>query len=264
MLRNSALLTILALLPLLACGQTTCVPRLSLPYSECAAVNSLAPCNAIGAYYSNSFFLPEIGRATLGMVYPAKAVNTSAAFSFYGFSEYWNIQMSVGFSRWFKPYIAFGVEAFFYGAHFSNPDAALLASGGVNVSLLAFPTKSLSIGFNAYNISFSTIKSLDERYRLPVIFSLGFAYDFSGKVLIALEGDIELKQPFKIGMAVDYMPVRQFVMRCGVSYQTSAAAGFGFGLRLGGFFLDFDAEYKLQSGMFCKAGIGVSFKGRKR
>ena len=133
------------------------MPRLNASYSYCDAVNSLASDNVIGIYYNNNFFLPEIGRSTLGMVYPAKAVNTSAGFSFYGFSEYWNVDFSLGFSRWFKPYIAFGVRAFFHGAHFNSPDASFLATGGLNVSLLVFPTKSLRIGFYAENITFSTI-----------------------------------------------------------------------------------------------------------
>lgn len=264
MLKKLLLFSFSLLSPLLLCGQVSCVPRLNAPYSYCDAVNALVTDNVIGVDYSNNFFLPEIGRSTLGMVYPAKAVNTAAGFSFYGFSEYWNINLSLGFSRWFKPYVAFGVRAFFYGCHFTSHDASFLASGGADVSLLVFPTKSLSIGFYARNITFSSIKSLEERYRLPVDFSLGFSYNFSGKVILALEGGIELKQPFRISMCVDYAPVRQFVMRFVVSYQTSAAASLGFGLRFGGFFLDFDAEYKLISGMCCKAGIGVTFKKRKK
>lgn len=245
----------------LSTGSTVSVPHLSDPYAVNEAVNSLKKECFISTGYTNRLFLPQIGRASLDFVYPSKALNTSAGFSFYGFSEYWNIEATIGFSRLFKPYIAIGVEAFFYGCHF-NTDVKFCATGGLNVGLLAFPTRNLTIGLYAHNISFSPLKSLEERYRLPVIFRLGISYNFSGKALIILEGAKELKQPFLICMGVEYMPVRQFILRLGVSYQTSAACSGGFGLRFGGFFIDAGVEYKLMSGLSISTGVGYRFKGK--
>ncbi len=229
------------------------VPHISDTRSNSDAVNSLVSNPTFTANYTNSFFLPEIGLANVGLVYPSKYLNTSCSVSYYGYSEFWNIGATVGFSHYFKKYISIGLEGFFYGCHF-NTDAGFKATGGLNLSILAFPTKNLSIGLLAENITFS---------KLPVVFRLGVGYRIAEKVNLAFEGGIELKQPFFISMDFEYMPVSRFILRCGLGYRTSASASVGFGLRLKGFILDFNVDYRLRSGVGCKASIGFQIKKKR-
>lgn len=226
-------------------------------YSKNDALNAICPSFNIFSSYTNTMFLPEIGLTDIGIVIPSKYLTTSASLSFYGYSEYWNLGASVGFSHYFKPYISIGVNAFFSGFRFSGTNQ-FKATGGVDLSLVVFPTKNLSIGLLFSNISFSTIKNLSNKYRLPVIFRLGLSYKVYNNILIALEGGIELKHPFFINMNFEYKPVKQLILRCAISYQTSAAAMIGFGLRLGGFCMDFNVDYNLGTGAGCKAILGYT------
>lgn len=224
-----------------------------LPSSE--AVNSLYSGVNLTASYINNLFLPEIGLSKLKLVYHSKKINTSASASFYGYKEYWNICSTVGFSRYFKPYIAFGITSFFSLYRFSITEKSFFTAGA-NVSLCVFPTKKICIGVSAENITFSYYKSGNIKYRLPVIFKVGFSISVRDNASILLEGSKNLTEPFLICLGTEYIPVKQFSLRLGVSYQTNFSALIGFGLKLSGFLLDFDAFYNLGSGVGCRVSIG--------
>ncbi len=236
--------------------ESVSVPHIDLPYNRSDAVNSLTEHFSMGTTYTNNFFLSQVGLAKLKMVYPTKQITTSLSTSFYGYSEFYEINFSLGFSHYFKPYIAIGLEAFFRGYRFSG-DTGFKATGGLNVSLLAFPTKKISIGLYAENISFSPIKSKDTIYRLPTAFYVAFSYFFTQDIMLAVEGVKELKSPFLIRLDFEYRPVRQFILRCGASYQTSASANIGFGLRFGKFLLDANVKYNVRVSWGCQVGIGI-------
>lgn len=226
-----------------------------LPSSE--AVNSLYKDFNFTASYTNNLFLSQIGLSKIKLVYPSAKINTCTSLSFYGYSNFWNLKSTIGFSRHFKPYISFGVTAFFVFYRFSLTGKNLFTAG-VNASLCIFPTKKICIGVSAENISFSPLKSGDRLYRLPVTFKIGFSLMILNNFSISLEGSKELKSPFLICSGIEYTPLKQFALRFGVSYQTNASILAGFGLRLKSFFIDFDAFYNLGSGIGCRAAIGFS------
>lgn len=224
-----------------------------LPSSE--AVNSLCREFNLTASYTNNFFIPQIGLSKIKLVYPSSKINTSLSLSYYGYNYYWSIISKLGFSRHFKPYIAFGVTAFFSAYRFSATGKTLF-TGGADISLCIFPVKNICIGVSAENISFSVIKSDKVKYRLPVTFKVGISFLIRNNVTLAIEGSKELKDPFLACSSFEYMPVKQFSLRIAASYQTSVIVLLGFGLRLNGFLMDFDAFYNLGSGVGCRAAIG--------
>ena len=220
------------------------------------AVNSLLPHFTLFASYTNSLFIPEVGLTKIKMVYPSKKVCTTASLSFYGYKDYWTIDANIGFSKYFKPYIAFGVEAFFRSVRFSLTENTLF-TGGANVSLVIFPIKSICIGVYAENITFSPLVHNSVVYRLPVIFCLGISYKIKDNTSLTIECRKSLSEPFLICGEVEYAPVKKFVMRLGASYMSNASLLFGIGVRFKRFFLDFDAQYDLGVGVGCKAVIGI-------
>ncbi len=224
-----------------------------LPSSE--AVNSQYRELNLTASYTNNLFIPQIGLSKIKLVYPSSKINTSVSLSFYGYGNYWNIVSKLGFSRHFKPYIAFGLTVFFSAYRFTLTDKNIF-TGGADISLCVFPNKNICIGVSAENISFSIIKSGSLKYRLPVVFKVGLSFSLKKNVTLSIEGSKELKDPFLICSSIEYMPVKQFSLRIAASYQSNISVLLGFGLRLKGFFIDFDAFYNLGSGVGCRAAIG--------
>lgn len=224
-----------------------------LPSSE--AVNSQYRELNLTASYTNNLFIPQIGLSKIKLVYPSSKINTSLSLSFYGYGNYWNIVSKLGFSRHFKPYIAFGLTAFFSAYRFTLTDNNIF-TGGADISLCVFPNKNICIGVSVENISFSIIKSGSLKYRLPVVFKVGLSFSLKKNVTLSIEGSKELKDPFLICSSIEYMPVKLFSLRIAASYQSNISVLLGFGLRLKGFFIDFDAFYNLGSGVGCRAAIG--------
>lgn len=237
------------------------VPHIGKHYSASDAVYSLSEDVFLTATYTNNFFLPQVGLSKLELVYPSLKINTSASLSYFGYKDYWVLNSNIGFSKFFKPYISIGVSAFFSTYRFSITSKTLF-TGGADISICIFPVKNFCIGLYAENITFSPIVSNGNIYRLPVSLRLGFSYYVKNNVSISIEGAKELKEPFSICVGVEYLPVKQFLLRISTSYQKTASFLFGVGLRLNGFLIDFDAYYNLGNGLGCKASIGF-YKHRK-
>lgn len=219
--------------------------------AQSALINSLC----INIQYRNHYFLPELGHAKLGVIVPAKKLNLGFYFEHYGLAAYSEFSAGVSFAKFFKPYFAFSLSAEYFGLYQSS-EKGVLSSGMAHLSLMAFPAKGLSLGFSAYNISFSPLKSASGTQKLPVMMSIGAAYAYKQKLSVSVEAGKEIRGPVYYAAGIEYLPVKAFALRVGMSGQdakVSPTAGFGF--RIGAFGLDFGCRYDFDLGIIMGAGI---------
>lgn len=241
-------------------GTYGCTPALSINNTFCRnASSSLAEGTCINLQYKNSYFLPQIGTSDLNLIIPAKKLNIGLFFEHYGFSAYSEFSAGISFAKFFKPYFAFSLSASYYGIYMSEQEGTL-NSGMVHLSLLAFPTNNFRIGFNVWNISFSSVKTAYDTRKLPSEFIIGISYVFAEKTRIAADMGKELKGPLFYGLGIEYMPVKQFLLRAGMSgIDKNISPSGGFGLRFGAFGLDFGMRYNTEIGLSMIAGLNLYF-----
>lgn len=242
-------------------GKYGCTPNLdNSMVSANLAPSAMIDKSCINFQYNNSYFLPQIGFSDINLHLALKKLNIGFYFNHYGFSEYAEFSAGISFSKFFAPWFAFNLAGEYCGFYLSKEEG-VASSGMAHLSFLAFPVKNLCIGLSLYNISFSKLKTAFQDMPMPSRFTLGISYDFTRKALLSCEFGKELRGPVYYAVGLEYMPVKQFVLRTGIGGEDDNVMPCGgFGLRLGIFGIDFGVKYHFKLGLSMAAGIKFSFK----
>lgn len=242
-------------------GKYGCTPNLdnSMVHARMASA-ALINKSCISIQYNNSYFLPQIGFSDINMHLAFEKLNMGIFFNHYGFSAYSEFSAGLSFSKFFSPWFAFNISGEYYGVYLSN-DEGIINSGMAHISIVAFPIKGVSIGFHTYNISFSRLNTAYGKILIPSTFTLGLSYNFSNKTIISTEFGKELKGPIYYGVGLEYMPVKQFILRIGINGEDeNISPSGGFALRFGIFGLDLGIRYHFRLGLSMAAGLKFSLK----
>lgn len=193
-----------------------------------------------GASYENRFLIKEISIRGGAVALPVKGGTFGLCITNFGYSLYSENKYSLSFAKAFGEKFSAGIAMDYLTTKIAEgygTRGVLAAEAG----LLAKPLKGLTIGAHVFNPTRAKINSYNDE-RLPTIIRLGANYEFSDKVILAIETqkDIQYKAEFKAG--IEYKAVKEFYLRAGISTNPTLSC-FGFGLNLKNFRLDFSGNY---------------------
>jgi hypothetical protein len=178
---------------------------------------------SIGAFHQSGY-VKEQNLQGIAFAYPTKTGTIAASYSYYGYSQYSEMQAGLAFGRNFSKYFSVGIQINYLQTHISG-NYGNANSVNFEVGILSQPIDNLFIGAHVYNPSQSKIGE----DKMPTIFNLGASYMFSEKVLFAIgtEKDIEHDAIFKTG--IDYRLIDFVSIQAGISTNPSKYSfGIGF------------------------------------
>jgi len=194
---------------------------------------------AAGIFYENKFGVRENSvRGGLAAI-PTKQGTFALSINAYGFELYSQNKIGLGYGRKLGENISAGVQINYHslriGENYGSA-TAFSAELGVQAKL----NDNITLAAHLYNPNRAKLADFNDE-RIPTIFRLGMRYDFSEKVLAAIEveKDIDFKPSFKAGL--EYHVVEYLYLRAGIS-TNPALSSFGFGLKFQQFQLDFAAS----------------------
>ena len=178
---------------------------------------------SIGAFHQLGY-IKEQNIQGITFALPTKTGTIGASYSYYGFSQYNEMQAGLAYGKTFSDYFAVGLQLNYLYSHIAG-NYGTVESVNFEIGLLSKPIDNLLIGAHVYNPSKS--KMGDEE--IPTIFNLGVSYLFSDKVLFAIgtEKDLEHDAIFKAGL--DYKLIEYVSLQAGISTNpTKYSFGIGF------------------------------------
>ncbi|PLX23631.1 MAG: hypothetical protein C0597_00810 [Marinilabiliales bacterium] len=178
---------------------------------------------SIGAFHQSGF-IKEQNIHGISFALPTKTGTIGASYSYYGFSQYNEMQAGLAYGKSFSKYFAIGLQLNYLNTHIAGNYGN---SNSVNfeIGILSQPIDNLLVGVHVYNPSRS--KMGDEE--ILTIFNLGASYLFSDKVLFAVgtEKDLDHDAIFKAGL--DYKLIEYVSLQAGISTNPSKYS-FGIGI----------------------------------
>ncbi len=213
-----------------------------------------------GAYYENRFLLKELSVKGAVVALPVKSGTFGLLISNFGYSLYSENKYSLSFAKAFGDKLSAGIAmdclttkiAEGYGS--KNIFAA-------EIGIQAKPLKGLTIGAHVFNPTREKLADYNNE-RIPTILRLGVNYNFSDKVILAIETekDISRKAIFKAG--IEYKAVKGFYLRVGITTNPTLSS-FGFGINLKNFKIDLSSSYHQTLGFSPQLGLTYVFKKGK-
>jgi len=178
---------------------------------------------SIGAFHQSGF-VKEQNLQGIAFAYPTKTGTIGASYSYFGYSEYNEMQAGLAFGRNFTKYFSVGLQINYIHTQIAG-NYGTASAVNFEIGILSQPIDNLFIGAHIYNPSQSKIGG----EKIPTIFNLGASYLFSEKVLFAIgtEKDLEHDAIFKTG--IDYKLIDFVSIQAGISTNPSKYSfGIGF------------------------------------
>jgi len=231
-----------------------------LPFHNPAA---LAGSENIGfqLLYENRYITKELSNQALNVWIPTKYLNVGASFSHFGYAEYNEMLAAITVARQLGKRFRLGIEVDYYTVFLSQSErykGTVTAQIGGQISI----TDDFTLAFNAFNPTFSKVKSVLVDKRLPVVFSIGSLYSIKNTVDWLVQFDKEVSSPLRWATGFEYAPVKELVVRIGAYGYNNFIPTFGAGIKFGGFKFDVNADYNSVLGFSLIGCLGYNF-GKK-
>ncbi len=177
---------------------------------------------SIGAFHQSGF-IKEQNLQGIAFALPTKTGTIAASYSYYGYSQYNEMQGGIAFGRTFSKYFAVGLQLNYLhtqiAVNYGTADAV-----NFEIGILSQPVDNLFIGAHVYNPSRSKMGGEE----IPTIFNLGVSYLFSDKVLLAIGTEKDLNQEAIFKAGIDYKLIEYVSLQAGIS-TNPAKYSFGIG-----------------------------------
>ncbi|MBN2663908.1 MAG: hypothetical protein JXR68_09695 [Bacteroidales bacterium] len=237
-------------------GSTVAVQNLWSVYHNQAALGFFEGIEA-GIYYENRFMLPEYGLKSMAFAMNLKPGTIGLSVSSFGFNKFSDNKIGLAYGMKLSDFIAIGIQIDYFliqqDAYYGN-----ISTVSGEIGIYATPFEDFYIGAHVFNPWRSKIANYQDE-RLPTIFRLGIAYNFSEEVLFSLETEKDLDFPAVFKTGLEYEPIKNFILRTGVSFSNKdffPAFGIGYNFKGIGIDLSFESHPILGT----KTGVSLSYK----
>ncbi|NOQ27856.1 MAG: hypothetical protein GQ564_21045 [Bacteroidales bacterium] len=178
---------------------------------------------SIGAFHQSGF-IKEQNIQGIAFALPTKTGTIGASYSYYGFSQYNEMQAGLAFGRSFSKYFSIGLQLNYLHTQIAGIYGTA-NSINFEIGILSQPIDNLFIGAHVYNPTHSKMGEEE----IPTVFNLGVSYLFSEKVLFAVGTEKDLNQEAIFKAGIDYKLIDFISLQAGISTNpTKYSFGIGF------------------------------------
>jgi hypothetical protein len=198
-----------------------------------------------GAYGERRFMLDELSLYQLSIAVPTKSGNFGVKAAYFGFSEYNESQLGLGYARKLGAKLDVGVQFNYNGVQLAGYGNA--SAVNFEIGTILHLTDKLNAGIHAYNpVGGKFGKNAEEK--LASVYAVGLGYEASEKFFVSAEIEKEENQPVNVNAGMQYRFLAQLMGRAGIATNTSNLYA-GVGLFLKTFRIDVVASYHPQLGI---------------
>jgi hypothetical protein len=188
-----------------------------------------------GFHRENRFLVSEYALSAIALAVPTKPGTLGLGLSYFGYSNYHEINSGLSFSRKMTERIAFGVQLNFHHLHISEHygnTQHLSVEGG----MIAMPVQDFYIGVHVFNPTRASIRTFYEQAS-PLIMRFGMAYHVGNRAILGIETEKESEQKAIFRAGTELMVIEQLVIRAGINVRP-VQSSFGIGYRNAGLLID--------------------------
>ena len=183
-------------------------------------------------YYENRLNVKSLSIQAGAFAIPVKSTVVGVNYRYFGFSKYNESKFGLAVGRRLGEKFALGVQMDYFHTHFSDDYGNFGVLCG-EVGILYEPVEHLLVGAHLFNISQSRQKANPDE-RVPTIMRFGVGYTILDKATISVETEKDLRKDAVFKGGLEYSPIGELFLRCGVStgYLYQYAFGLGYSWKL--------------------------------
>lgn len=178
-------------------------------------------------YYENRLNVKSLSVQAGAFAIPVGSTTVGVNYRYFGFSKYNESKFGLAVAKRLGEQFALGVQIDYFHTHFADDYGNVGVLCG-EIGLLYEPVEHLTVGAHLFNVSQSKQKvNLDER--VPTIMRFGVGYTIQEKATISVETEKDLRMDAIFKGGLEYTPISDLFLRCGVSTGNLYQYAFGVG-----------------------------------
>jgi hypothetical protein len=195
---------------------------------------------SVGISGETRFMIKENSVKAIVVAIPLKSGTFGLNVTSFGFSNYNETKVGIAFAKTFGDNFAAGVQMDYLTVGLGENYGRIHAFS-VEAGIQAQINDKLAVGAHIFNPNRAKMATYNDE-RIPTILRVGINYEFSKKVMVAVEveKDIEFNPIIKSGL--EYHITDPLYLRMGIS-SNPFQSSFGFGILMKNFNIDFSASY---------------------
>jgi len=182
---------------------------------------------AAAIYYENRWSEKKLSVQAGAFAIPIHSTVVGMNFRYFGFSKYNESKFGLAVGRKLGEKFAMGIQV----DYFHTSVAGDYGNYGIlcgEIGLLCEPVENLFVGAHVFNVTQSKQKAnLNEK--VPTIMRFGIGYTINEKATISVETEKDLRMDAVFKGGLEYSPVGELFLRCGMSTGTMYQYCFGLG-----------------------------------
>ena len=180
-------------------------------------------------HYENRLNVKSLSIQAGAFAIPVHSTTVGINYRYFGFSKYNESKFGLAIGKKIGEKFALGVQMDYFQTHFADDYGNFGVLCG-EIGILCEPVDNLLIGAHLFNVSQSRQKlSLDER--IPTIMRFGIGYRIKEKATVSMETEKSLQHHAVFKAGLEYKPLGDLFLRCGMStgymYQYTFGLGYG-------------------------------------
>ncbi len=189
-----------------------------------------------GLYYENRLNVKSLSVQAGAFAMPVLSTVIGFNYRYFGYSKYNESKFGLAVAKKLGEKFALGVQMDYFRTGFAY-DYGSFGNLCAEIGLLCEPVDHLTIGAHVFNVSRSK-QSANPEERIPTVMRFGAGYTIEKKATISLETekDSRMKAIFKGGL--EFAPITDLFLRCGVSTGPMNQYAFGIGYARSRFTVD--------------------------
>ena len=187
-------------------------------------------------YYENRLNVKSLSLQAGAFAIPVKSTTVGVNYRYFGYEKRNDFKFGLAVGKRLGEKFAMGVQMDYFHTHVAGDygDYGILCG---EIGLLCEPVEHLFIGAHLFNVTQSKQKvTLDERVPTVMRFGIGYTIAEKATVTVETEKDSRMDAVFKGGL--EYSPINDLFLRCGVSNGNLYQYTFGLGYTWNRFTMD--------------------------
>ena len=181
-----------------------------------------------GVFYESRFMIDELSHVAGSLVIPVNAGTFGISFSQFGKGTYKEHKVGLAFAKSLTKKISAAIQLDYLSEHYPENERAR-GFATFEAGVVYKVTNELFLGAHIFNPIQSGIKTPEGFQKMPAVFRFGGHYQFPKMVLLILETEKTIENPFMIKSGLEFSPVKNLALRFGVSGKpVNYSAGIGF------------------------------------
>jgi len=210
--------------------------------------------SGFGFQYENRFLLNELSTKSVFANLPTTLVDMALSASYFGYNQYNEILLGIGFARNFSDKFSLGVQ-FNYSATYFGPEIKYLGVFFPQIGLNLKLSPKFHLGFSTFNPFQQNINSDFSIKRLASVFSLGCEYSFSDDFVFRSQLDKEISSNYRFGAGFDYTMLNFLTVKLGAYTHGYLVSCLCLSTNFGSFSFSYNADFHPLLGLVSIASV---------